>query len=110
MAANITPPPVLGSGGEDGFEKTPLKSKKFMAYLLADLGWKLLLAGMLFMYGDSLSMLEWGLMMGVILVSGFVQVGMLLGQASLDKFIRIAQINSRLGVPTNLKGENGKVD
>ena len=89
------------------FEKTPFKSKKFIAYLLAEVGWKIILAVMIVIFGDGLELFEWALMLSVVLVSGFVQVGMILGQGSLDKFIRLAKINASLGVPTHSKGMHG---
>jgi len=88
----------------DTFEKTPLSSKKFIAYLVADIGWSAFLAFVLLVYQEQLTPLVWGLLMGTVLVKGFVQVGVILGQNSLDKFIRVARINATLGVPTVLEG------
>lgn len=93
-----------GSPLDTSFEKSPLRSKKFIAFLIADIGWTAILAAMLVMFRGDLSTLGWGLMMAVITVKGFVQVGMLLGQASLDKFVRVAKINASLGLSTPLKG------
>ena len=96
----------------DGFEKSPLQSKKFIAYLIADLGWLGLLVAMLLLFRGSLTILEWGILMGTVIVKAFVQVGMLLGQSSLDKFVRVARINASMGIPTQLeksrsRGEDG---
>lgn len=86
----------------DGFEKSPMQSKKFIAYLIADLGWLGLLVAMLLLFRGSLTILEWGMLMGTVIVKAFVQVGMLLGQSSLDKFVRVARINASMGIPTQL--------
>ena len=96
---------------KDTFEKTPFNSKKFVFVMVSETGWKLVLFTMLFTIASDLSTLAWGLMMGVIIVSGFVQVGYLFGQAGIDKFVRIAKINAGLGmstplkIPASLKGE-----
>jgi len=103
----VEPGPESEDEQGHNFEKSPLSSKKFIAYLIAEAGWKAILAAMLFVYGRDLSVLAWGLMMGIIIVSGFVQTGTILGQASLDKFVRIAKINASLGVATSLRGKDG---
>lgn len=72
-------------------EKFPLSSKKFIAYLVADFGWKLLMAWLIYLNceGGTLTAL-----LAMIIVSGFVQSGYILGQAALDKYVRVAQIAS----------------
>jgi len=67
---------------------SPLDSKKFVAYLIADLGWTGLLG-----YGVYAKM-DWSLLMAMVITKGFVQTGYILGQAALDKYVRVAQIAS----------------
>ena len=78
-------------------EKLPLSSKKFLAYMVADLGWKIVLGFLIYQNctGDSLV-----LMLSIVIVSGFVQVGYILGQAALDRYVRVAEISTRLGKET----------
>ena len=66
---------------------TPLQSKKFLAYLLADLGWKACILTMLFQHADKFTGSTATVMLTLVIVSGFVQVGYILGQAALDKFV-----------------------
>ena len=65
----------------------PMKSKKFLAYLLADLGWKICIITMLYQHADKFTGSTASVMLTMIIVSGFVQVGYILGQAALDKFV-----------------------
>lgn len=94
-------PDAKKKGGN--FERSPLQSKKFLAFLLADMGWKVITIMMLFTIGSDMNILAWGLIMAVIITAGFIQTGMILGQAHLDKYVRIATINAGLGMGTALK-------
>lgn len=75
-------------------EEVPLKSKKFIAFLLSELTWKaIIVLTLVFLWNrDQLDGLAMAILMTLILVTGFVEVGFILGQASLDKFIRLAKI------------------
>jgi len=73
--------------------KSALQSKKFIAYLIADIGWKIILALIIYLQRDGLQ--SFTLMLSIVVVAGFVQVGFILGQASLDRFVRVAEIASR---------------
>lgn len=70
-------------------EKTPLASKKFIAYLISNLGSKMLL---FWMVGKNESDV---VIMMMITASAFIDVGYILGQAALDKYVRIASINAQ---------------
>ena len=72
-------------------DKTPRQSKKFIAFLLADVGWKIALVLMLLSFRESMTSYAFGLMLTVVIVSGFIQVGYILGQAALDKYIYLAE-------------------
>ena len=76
-------------------EKSPLQSKKFVAYLVAELSWKIILVVALLVFRDQLadaSASAWWFMFTVVIVAGFVEVGTIGGQAWLDKYVRVAQI------------------
>lgn len=66
---------------------TPLQSKKFLAYLIADVGWKACIMTLLYQHSDKFTGSTATVMLTLIIVSGFVQVGYILGQAALDKFV-----------------------
>ena len=69
-------------------EPSPLDSKKFVAYLVADLGWTVLMG-----YGVYAKM-DWSLLITMVITKGFVQSGYILGQAALDKYVRVAKITA----------------
>lgn len=72
------------------FDKTPLKSKKFLAYLLADVGWKIIILYMLMHLQSKLDPEELTFLLTVVITSGIIQIGYILGQAALDKYISAA--------------------
>lgn len=72
------------------FEKTPLKSKKFLAYLIADAGWKAIILYTLMHLKSKLSPSELTFLLTVVITSGIIQIGYILGQAALDKYIQAA--------------------
>lgn len=71
---------------EDYNQKTPLQSKKFLAYLLANMFSKAYL-----FYATSQNEGDFVIITS-ILCSTFLDVGYLLGQASLDKYIRMTEV------------------
>lgn len=72
-------------------DKLPLKSKKFIAYLIADIGWKLCILFMLYSHSEKFAGSSASVMLTMVLVSGFVQVGYILGQAALDKYVNMTK-------------------
>lgn len=83
-------------------EKTPLSSKKFIAYLVAEITWKLVLTAALFTFKEQLSdasVWGWWFMITTVVVAGFVEVGFIGGQAWLDKYVRVAQLVAQQGGP-----------
>lgn len=82
-------------------ERSPLQSKKFHAYLLAEITWKILLGLMIYRWTDKRTTV----MISVIIVAGFIEVGFILGQAALDKYVRVAAI---LKPKKNGEGQNGE--
>ena len=71
-------------------DKLPLKSKKFIAYLTADFGWKIIIIYMLTHLKSDLSPEELTFLLTVVITSGIIQIGYILGQAALDKYISAA--------------------
>ena len=71
-------------------DKTPLKSKKFIAYLIADFGWKIIILYMLMHLKSKLETQELTFLLTVVITSGIIQIGYILGQAALDKYINAA--------------------
>ena len=79
-------------------EKLPLSSKKFLAYLIADIGWKLILGILIWKNCEGENQV---LLLSIVCISGFVQTGYILGQAALDRYVRLAQITAK-----TIKGED----
>jgi hypothetical protein len=71
-------------------DKTPLKSKKFIAYLIADLGWKFIILYSLMHLKSKIEAGELTFLLTVVITSGIIQIGYILGQAALDKYINAA--------------------
>lgn len=74
-------------------EKLPLSSKKFLAYILADIGWKIILGILIYKNCEGEQLI---LLLTIVIVSGFVQTGYILGQAALDRYVRIAEITTNI--------------
>ena len=72
-------------------DKLPLKSKKFIAYLISELGWKILIGLVLFQYSGKIEHYSFMLLIAIVVTSGFIQVGYILGQAALDKYSLLAE-------------------
>ena len=86
--------PALPPKPSNGFEKSPMSSKKFVAYLVAEATWKaaLLLVIVLGMKNGLIDHIVGGLALAITIIAGFIEAGYILGQASLDKYTRIAEI------------------
>ena len=68
-----------------------LKSKKFIAYLIAEIGWKVSLFYLLYQYQAKIEHYSFMLLLGIVITSGFIQVGYILGQAALDRYALLAE-------------------
>lgn len=71
------------------FDKTPLKSKKFLAYLLAELSSKILMIYLITHIKD-IDLYEMTILLAMIVSSTTLTVGYILGQAALDKYLNAA--------------------
>lgn len=67
-------------------QSLPLKSKKFVAYLIAELSWKFLIFWVIFEYKTKIEHYAFMTLVAMIVTSGFIQIGYILGQAALDKY------------------------
>lgn len=77
--------------------ENPLQSRKFVAYLVAEITWKILAILVLFWGRDSIPQQVWVILMSVIIVAGFIEAVYIGGQAALDKYIQVAKIASLNG-------------
>jgi hypothetical protein len=70
------------------FNKLPLKSKKFLAYLIADFGWKILIGYTIYKEEakNEIGYTTFLILLSMIVTAGFIQIGYILGQAMLDKY------------------------
>tara|TARA_B100000927_G_scaffold139503_2_gene112612 strand:- start:3943 stop:4257 length:315 start_codon:yes stop_codon:yes gene_type:complete len=71
-------------------DKLPLKSKKFLAYLIADFGWKILMFYVIWEYQTKIEHYAFMVIVSMVVTSGFIQIGYILGQTALDKYTHIA--------------------
>ncbi len=83
-------------------EKKALSSKKFLAFLFAEAGFFVLMGMMLYLQeidkvGENLAF------MVLAVTAGFIATGLILGQGSLDRYVRVAMIMAG-------KGDVGKVE
>lgn len=87
----------------NGHSKSPLQSKKFVAFLISEILWKIVLLLVLFWGKDAIPHQVWAIMIGIILVAGFVEALYIGGQAALDKYIQVAQIAANAGKDVVMK-------
>jgi len=79
-------------------EKSPLQSRKFIAYLLAELTWKAIIIFALLTMKDTFQDIAgwgWWFLIVTVIVAGFLEVGFIGGQAWLDKYVRVAEIAAK---------------
>lgn len=84
----------------------PLQSKKFMAYLVAEITWKvaLLVVLVMGMKNGTIDVIVGSIALSIVVVAGFIEAGYIIGQASLDKYVRVAQIAAENGKAVEMKG------
>jgi hypothetical protein len=88
-------------------EKSHLESKKFVAFLVVELGLFALMG--LTIFRQELNTLGGQASFMVLAVTaGFVAVGFILGQASLDRYVRVAQITMSRGTSSPPETEEEK--
>lgn len=79
---------------EDGYEKSPFRSKKFVFALVALLTWKAII--LVILIGE-VGLLKTILAAIAMIASGAVETLYIGGQAALDRYVRIAHIQASLG-------------
>lgn len=72
------------------------QSKKFVAFMTTELGFFLLMGAMIYLQ-DMAKIGENMAFMVLAVTSGFLATGFILGQAALDKYIRVAKITMGKG-------------
>jgi hypothetical protein len=71
----------------------PLTSKKFLAYLLAEVTWKLLIGYLAYQNVRTATLIV------AVVVAGFLEAAYIGSQAILDRYIRLAEIAASRGLP-----------
>lgn len=71
-------------------DKMPLQSKKFIAYLISEIGWKITLFYLLWKIQGQIDPSDLTLLITIVLTSGFIQIGYILGQTALDKYVQMS--------------------
>jgi len=96
----------LFGGSTPDKEKPALQSKKFIAYLIVTFGFFVIMALMLYQQEvDTLA--ENTAFMVVVVTQGFLAVGYILGQASLDRYVRVAKMGLGRGLPEAPEKDEG---
>jgi hypothetical protein len=75
----------------ESIEKAPLQSKKFIAYLISNLGSKALMFWMVYRQESDF------ILTTVVTAAAFIDIGYILGQAALDKYVRVASMEKKEG-------------
>ncbi len=70
-------------------DKRPLQSKKFTAFLISEISWKLLLLYVIMEYKTKIDHYAFMVILAIVITSGFLQIGYVLGQAALDKYTAV---------------------
>jgi hypothetical protein len=86
--------------------KNPLQSKKFVAFLVAEATWKVILGAVLIMgmTNGTIGPIVGGLSLAIIIIAGAIEITYVSGQAALDKYTRIASIVVGAGQNFSMKG------
>tara|TARA_Y100000310_G_scaffold127207_1_gene126258 strand:- start:4891 stop:5244 length:354 start_codon:yes stop_codon:yes gene_type:complete len=86
--------------------KTPMQSKKFVAFLIAEVTWKVIIFVITYMgmKNGAVDLMTGSLILACVLIAGFVEAGYIIGQGSLDKYLGLAQIAAQNGHSIKLKG------
>ena len=75
----------------ESIKKAPLQSKKFIAYLISNLGSKALMFWMVYSQESDF------ILTTVVTAAAFIDIGYILGQAALDKYVRVASMEKKEG-------------
>lgn len=76
-------------------EKRPSESKKFLAWFISEITWKAIIVVALILWKGDLTVTgsgAWWFLITIVVTAGFIGIGFILGQAALDKYVRVAEI------------------
>ena len=74
-------------------DKPAFSSKKFLAFLISSCVWTAVIFYCLQKWAD-LDVWKTAVVLACVLGNQFIQVGYILGQAALDRFVRVAQLTT----------------
>jgi hypothetical protein len=81
----------------DPSSKLPLQSKKFVAFLISEITWKVIVFVCVWnLVGDDTPLTGLhSIIMASVVIAGFIEAGYIGGQAWLDKYVRVAEITTK---------------
>lgn len=85
------------------YEKKPLQSKKFLAFVLTEILGILVVCLILLKF--ELGAAQTGIIITALIIRGFVASGFIIGQSSLDRYVRIAEITTNQASQGDKKDE-----
>lgn len=94
---------------EDSCEKRWWQSKKFFAFLLAEIGFFILMGTMLFRQGMD-KVAENASFMALAVTAGFLAVGYIGGQSLVDRYVRVASMTLGRPLPEDSSGADDEQD
>jgi len=86
--------------------KPPMQSKKFVAFLVSEVTWKVIV-GLILVLGmknASVDLMVGSIILACVLIAGFVEVTYIGKQSDLDKYTRLAM----MGIKETASGLRGK--
>ena len=83
-----------------------MQSKKFVAFLVTEATWKIIIGIILVMgmRNGSVDLMVGTIILSCVVIAGFVEAGYIIGQGSLDKYLGLAQIAAEHGSSIKLRG------
>lgn len=89
-----------------------LQSKKFVAFLVTEATWKIIIGIILVMgmRNGEVDLMVGSIILSCVVIAGFVEAGYIIGQGSLDKYLGLAQIAAEHGSSIKLRGAEIKPD
>jgi hypothetical protein len=77
----------------------PLGSRRFLAFLLSETTWKIIIAGIMLvgMKWDKVDPWIASIVLTVIVITGFLEVAFIQGLSGLEKYVKLAEIAANTG-------------
>ena len=80
-------------------DKLPLQSKKFAAFLISEITWKIIIlvcvVKLIHESGEAYGIHT--IMLTSVIIAGFIEAGYIGGQAWLDRYVKVAEITTGKG-------------